>query len=200
MADQARARKLAKRISQIVAGALEHEVADPRLSKVTITDTRVTGDLREATVYYTVLGDSVDAEPDTAGAAAALNSAKGVLRTMVGAGTGVRYTPSLTFVADQVPDTARHMEELMARTRESDAEVARLAAGARPAGDPDPYRTPLDGTDKDAEDNTDDSTEDGAEDSSANGTADSSANGSANGTADADAAATSGPDDVPARA
>jgi ribosome-binding factor A len=133
---------LAKRISQIVAAALEHEVKDPRLALVTITDARVTGDLREATVYYTVRGATVDAEPDTAGAAAALASATGVLRSKVGAGTGVRYTPSLAFVADKVPDEARRMDELLARTRESDAEVARLAAGARPAGDADPYRTP----------------------------------------------------------
>jgi ribosome-binding factor A len=140
--DQARARRLAKRISQIVAGALEHEVKDPRLTMVTITDTRVTGDLREATVYYTVIGESVDAEPDFAGAAAALASATGVLRSLVGAGTGIRHTPSLAFVPDQVPDEARRMEELLARTRESDAEVARLAAEARPAGDADPYRAP----------------------------------------------------------
>ncbi|MFC4945496.1 30S ribosome-binding factor RbfA [Pseudonocardia sp. GCM10023141] len=142
MVDQARARKLAKRISQIVAGALEHEVKDPRLAMVTITDTRVTGDLQEATVYYTVLGATVDAEPDLQGAAAALSSATGVLRSMVGAGTGVRRTPSLTFQPDIVPDEARRMEELLARTRESDAEVARLAAGAQPAGDADPYRAP----------------------------------------------------------
>lgn len=142
MVDQARARRLAKRISQIVAAALEHEVKDPRLAKVTITDTRVTGDLQEATVYYTVLGETVDAEPDLQGVAAALNSATGVLRSLVGAGTGVRRTPSLTFVADIVPDEARRMEELLARTRESDAEVARLAASARPAGDADPYRVP----------------------------------------------------------
>ena len=142
MVDHARARRLAKRISQIVAAALEHEVKDPRLALVTITDARVTGDLREATVYYTVRGATVDAEPDTAGAAAALASATGVLRSKVGAGTGVRYTPSLAFVADKVPDEARRMDELLARTRESDAEVARLAAGARPAGDADPYRTP----------------------------------------------------------
>ena len=63
MVDQARARRLAKRISQIVASALEHEVKDPRLTMVTITDTRVTGDLRDATVYYTVLGETVDDEP-----------------------------------------------------------------------------------------------------------------------------------------
>jgi ribosome-binding factor A len=142
MVDHARARRLAKRITQIVAAALEHEVKDPRLKMVTITDARVTGDLREATVYYTVLGERVDAEPDTAGAAAALASATGVLRSLVGAGTGIRHTPSLTFVPDQVPDEARRMEELLARTRESDAEVARLAATARPAGDADPYRAP----------------------------------------------------------
>lgn len=149
MVDQARARRLAKRISKIVADALEHEVKDPRLSMVTITDTRVTGDLREATVYYTVLGATVDAEPDTAGAAAALASATGVLRSMVGAGTGIRHTPSLAFVPDIVPDEARRMEELLARTRESDAEVARLAAGALPAGDADPYRVPREPDDED---------------------------------------------------
>jgi ribosome-binding factor A len=142
MVDQARARRLAKRITQIVASALEHEVKDPRLKMVTITDTRVTGDLREATVYYTVLGERVDAEPDSAGAAAALASATGVLRSLVGAGTGIRHTPSLAFVPDEVPDEARRMDELLARTRESDAEVARLAASARPAGDADPYRAP----------------------------------------------------------
>jgi ribosome-binding factor A len=140
--DNARARRVAKRITQIVAAALEHEVKDPRLKMVTITDTRITGDLREATVYYTVLGERVDADPDNAGAAAALASATGVLRSMVGAGTGIRHTPSLVFVPDQVPEEARRMEELLARTREADAEVARLAAGARPAGDPDPYRAP----------------------------------------------------------
>lgn len=142
MVDHARARRLAKRITQIVADALEHEVKDPRLNMVTITDTRVTGDLSEATVYYTVLGDTVDSDPDVVGVAAALASATGVLRSKVGAGTGIRRTPSLAFVLDQVPDEARRMEELLAATRESDAEVARLAAGAVPAGDADPYRVP----------------------------------------------------------
>lgn len=148
MVDQPRARRLAKRISQIVAHTLEHEVKDPRLSMVTITDARVTGDLREATVYYTVLGRSVDEQPDHAGAAAALASANGVLRSTVGQQIGIRHTPSLAFVPDQVPDEARRMEELLARTRASDAELARRAANAVPAGDPDPYRAPR--TDDDA--------------------------------------------------
>jgi ribosome-binding factor A len=140
--DHARASRLSKRISQIVASALEHEVKDPRLAMVTITDARVTGDLHDATVYYTVLGNSVDAEPDTAGAAAALSSATGVLRSMVGQQIGMRFTPTLTFILDAVPDDARRFDELLAKARDSDAEVARLAAGAQPAGEPDPYKAP----------------------------------------------------------
>lgn len=132
---------MAKRIAQIVASALEHEIKDPRLSGVTVTDARLTADLRDATLYYTVRGESIDATPDTAGAAAALASARGVLRTKVGEGTGVRYTPSLTFVADTVPEDARRIEELLGVAQEADAEVARKATGAQPAGDPDPYRT-----------------------------------------------------------
>lgn len=142
MVDHARASRLSKRISQIVASALEHEVKDPRLAMVTITDARVTGDLHDATVYYTVLGNSVDAEPDTAGAAAALSSATGVLRSMVGQQIGMRFTPTLTFILDAVPDDARRFDELLAKARDSDAEVARLAAGAQPAGEPDPYKAP----------------------------------------------------------
>lgn len=140
MADPARARRLAKRIAQIVASGLEHEVKDPRLAMVTITDAKVTADLRDATVYYTVLGETVDAPPDTAGAAAALTSATGVLRSLVGRGTGVRFTPTLTFVRDEIPDGVRRIDQLLAEAHNADAEVARIAAGASPAGEPDPYR------------------------------------------------------------
>lgn len=147
MVDQARASRLAKRIAQIVASALEHEVKDPRLAMVTITDTKVTGDLHDATVFYTVLGETVDAEPDMAGAAAALASANGVLRSMVGQRTGVRFTPTLTFVPDAVPTNAKHFDELLARARDSDAEVARLASSASPAGDADPYKAPREESD-----------------------------------------------------
>jgi ribosome-binding factor A len=151
VADAPRARRLAKRIAQIVASALEHEVKDPRLAKVTITDAKVTADLREATVYYTVLPETLDGDPDTVGAAAALESAKGVLRTLVGQGTGVRFTPTLAFIADTVPDDVRRIDELLARARAADAEVARLANGASPAGDPDPYKPPREATDPEDE-------------------------------------------------
>jgi ribosome-binding factor A len=140
MVDVGRARKLSKRIGTIVASAIEFEIKDPPLAFVTITDTKVTGDLHDATVFYTVRGDTLDDEPDYEGAAAALERAKGVLRSKVGAGTGVRFTPTLAFVLDKLPDTARDMEDLLARARQADADLARIRQGATPAGDPDPYR------------------------------------------------------------
>ncbi|KAA2258599.1 30S ribosome-binding factor RbfA [Solihabitans fulvus] len=163
MADPARARKLAKRIAQIVASGLEHQVKDPRLAKVTITDAKVTGDLRDATVYYTVLGDKLNTEPDLQGVAAALESAKGVLRTLVGQQTGVRFTPTLAFITDTVPNDARRMEELLAKARESDAEVARLASGAEPAGELDPYRAPREDAEDDEDEDEDTEVHDTAE-------------------------------------
>ncbi|MFD8495497.1 30S ribosome-binding factor RbfA [Amycolatopsis sp. NPDC059657] len=147
MADPARARKLAKRISQIVASAIEHDIKDPRLDYVTITDTKITADLHDATVYYTVLGERLDSVPDVTGAALALEAARGVLRTKVGQGTGVRYTPTLTFITDNIPEDAKRIEDLLAKAREADAEVARLAAEAQHAGEPDPYKAPREDSD-----------------------------------------------------
>ena len=138
MADVARARKLAVRIREIVAATLETQVKDPRLGMVTITDAKVTPDLREATLYYTVYGDDVVRQES----AQALESAKGVLRSTVGKQTGVRYTPSLTFIADAIPETTGRIEDLLAAARAEDARVQELASSAAPAGDADPYRAP----------------------------------------------------------
>jgi ribosome-binding factor A len=140
MADPARARRLAKRICTIVASAIEFEIKDPGLEGVTIVDAKVTADLHDATVFYTVLGPTLDDEPDYAGAAAALERAKGALRTKVGAGTGVRFTPTLTFTRDTTADNVHRMEELLARARAADADLARVRSGAKPAGEADPYR------------------------------------------------------------
>ena len=140
MADAARARKLAVRIREVVADTLEMQVKDPRLGMVTITDARVTPDLREATVFYTVYGDDGALESSTA----AIESAKGVLRSAVGKATGLKFTPTLTFIADALPDTARHLEDALAAAREADAQLAAVRQGAQPAGEADPYRKPRD--------------------------------------------------------
>jgi ribosome-binding factor A len=145
MADPTRARRLAKRITAIVATELEHQVKDPRLAMVTITAATVTPDLRDAVVYYTVYGtqDEVDES------ARALASASGVLRSAVGRQTGIKFTPTLTFKPDTVPDNAHRIDELLERARMADAAVAEQAASARYAGEADPYRAPRERTDDD---------------------------------------------------
>src|SRR3954451_18923531 len=99
------------RVREIVAEVIERQVKDPRLGMVTVTDARLTPDLREATVFYTVWGD--DTVP--ADTAVARESAKGVIRSAVGRGTGLNHTPSLSFVPDGVPENARHIEDLLER-------------------------------------------------------------------------------------
>jgi len=147
--DAARSRRLAERIAVIVAEMLERRVKDPRLGFVTVTEARLTADLRDATVFYTVYGSPEEREES----AAALRSATGVIRTEVGRQLGLRHTPSLTFVADALPDSARRIDDLVAAARNADAELARAREGAQWAGDPDPYRKP-------AEDEWDEADED----------------------------------------
>jgi len=135
MTDPARVRKHAERVRELVAEALRG-IKDPRLGMITITDSRMTPDLREATIYYTVLGDVAE----QASTAAALESAKGLLRSTVGKALGLRHSPSLTFEQDVVQDTVRHIDELLAAAKESDAKVHALASKATYAGDAQPYR------------------------------------------------------------
>ena len=144
----ANTRRLAERISQIVAEMLERRIKDPRLGFVTVTEARLTNDLREATVFYTVYGTP----EEQAETAVALRSATGVIRSEVGRLIGLRHTPSLEFVADALPESARRIDDLVAAARQADAELARTREGAEWAGDPDPYRKPADDEDWDDED------------------------------------------------
>ena len=138
--NEQRARRLADRIQVIVAEMLERRIKDPRLGFVTVTDVRVTGDLREATVFYTVMGDQAEQEAT----AQALASATGLIRSEVGKQTGIKFTPTIAFVADAVPENAAHIEDMLRQARERDQEVAGIAADADFAGDPDPYKHPDD--------------------------------------------------------
>jgi ribosome-binding factor A len=152
MANSTRSAKLADRIKVVVAETLKTRIKDPRLGFVTITDTRITGDLREATVFYTVFGD----EEERASSAAALESAKGILRSEVGRQTGVKFTPSLTFILDAVPEGAKQITELLAKAAEQDARVREIAEGKSFAGEADPYKAPR----SDEEDDEDEADED----------------------------------------
>ena len=148
MADAARAAKMADRIKVIVAKRLERGLKDPRLGFVTITDVKVTGDLQHASVFYTVYGT----DEERADSAAALKSATGMLRTEVGRNITSRLTPSLEFIADAIPENAKHIEDLLAEARSRDTEVSALASTAQYAGDADPYLKPREFDEDDEED------------------------------------------------
>jgi ribosome-binding factor A len=140
--------KVGDRVKVVVAQMLERRVKDPRLGFVTITDVRMTGDGQQASVFYTVMGD----ETARAETAAALKSATGIIRSEVGKQLGTRITPSIQFFLDAVPETAKEIEDLLAKAKASDDAVAAQSAGATYAGDADPYKKPHEPSDDEIDD------------------------------------------------
>jgi len=136
MTDPAKVRRHAERVKELVAEVVRTQIKDPRLGMITITASRITADLREATIFYTVLGD-VAAQVSTA---AALESANWLMRSTVGKALGLKHSPTLTFIHDDVQEQVKHIDELIAVARASDAKVHELAAGATYAGEAQPYR------------------------------------------------------------
>jgi ribosome-binding factor A len=140
-----RVRRIADRIKVTVAEMLERRIKDPRLGFVTVTDVRVSGDTQHASVFYTVMGS----DEEVAGSAAALESAKGLIRSEVAKQLGTRHAPTLEFIHDALPENARHLEEVLAKVRADDAAMAASATGAQYAGEPDPYKKPHEQDDED---------------------------------------------------
>lgn len=133
-----RVRKIADRIKIIVAEMLERRIKDPRLGFVTVTDVRVSGDSQHASVFYTVLGE----EDSLAGTASALESAKGLIRSEVGKQLGIRHVPTLEFIHDALPETARQLDDVLARARQADEQIAAARANAQYAAGEDAYKKP----------------------------------------------------------
>ena len=157
MADAARAMKVADRIKTVIAEGLGQVVKDPDLGFVTITDVRVTNDLQHASIFYTVFGD----EKQRATTAELLATHRGKLRSLVGKNLGIRLTPTIEFIADAIPENAAHLDDLLAKAKAKDAEVAAAAAGATYAWEADPYRKPEDALEDEAlEDEADDTSDD----------------------------------------
>jgi ribosome-binding factor A len=150
-----RVRKIADRIQVIVAEMLERRIKDPRLGFVTVTDVRVTGDSQQATIFYTVLDAGADSEAALASTAAALESAKGLIRSEVAKQLGTRTAPTLAFIPDALPESARQLDEVLARAKEQDDAVA-AQRGSTYAGEADPYKKPREVEDDDLDDELDD--------------------------------------------
>lgn len=172
MADPARARKVADRIKVLAAETIERRIKDERLGFVTITDVRVTGDLQQSSIFYTVFGS----EPEQEATAQALEDNKGRIRSAIGKGLGIRLTPSIEFIRDAIPEGAAHLETLLAQAKQRDAELAQAAQGATYAGEADPYKRSEDGElDDDFDEDDDDADFDEDDGADLDGTPSSSA-------------------------
>jgi ribosome-binding factor A len=133
--DHARARRLAERIKVLAAEALARVVKDPDLGFVTFTDVRVTPDLSQARLYYTVMGSDYEVEKSKE----VLEANRGRLRKEIGSQLGIRITPTIELISDEVPEAADALNDLLAEARRRDEEVLKLAKNAQPAGEADPY-------------------------------------------------------------
>jgi len=138
MVDVARARKLAERIKVLVAEALERAVKDPDLGFVTITDVRVTPDLQNASIYFTVYGTPEEKQQS----AEIIEKNRGLIRREVGRGLSIRLTPTIEFIPDEVPEIAAHLNDLLAEAKARDAQVQAIAKEAKFAGEENPYKEP----------------------------------------------------------
>lgn len=137
MADPARAARLAQRIKVIIAEALRSRVKDENAELITVTDARVTNDLQNATVYYTVMASE---EETRAHVEEILEANRGVLRHEMGRQLSIRLTPTLEFVADEIPESAAHLEDLLKKAREQDEKVKNLRGNTDPVSG-DAYRS-----------------------------------------------------------
>ncbi len=138
MVDHDRARRLGERIKVLAAEALERGVKDPDIGFVTFTDARVTPDLAHAKIYVTVYGSDEEQQRTID----ALERNRGRLRGEIGHRLGIRITPTIELIKDEIPASAGALAELLAEAKRRDEELERIAKNAKPAGDADPYQKP----------------------------------------------------------
>ena len=152
-----RAARIAALIHRVIASNMESHLHDKRLANVTITEVRVTNDLQIAKVYWTQLGTAGKEQGERMRANQALQQAKGRLRTLVGAKAGLRLTPQIQFVYDEVPSEAHEIEDILVAARKRDEELAKARETAQYAGEADPYKKPREDEDFDDDEFDEDS-------------------------------------------
>lgn len=94
------------------------KIKDPRIGFVTVTDVQVTGDLQQATVYISVLGDEKQRENTLIG----LAKAKGFIRSEIGQRIRLRKTPEILFEFDESVDYGNRIESLLHQIHKEEKE------------------------------------------------------------------------------
>lgn len=114
-----RATRVAQLIQKELAGMLVNEVKDPRIGFATVTEVRLTDDLKSAKVFVSVYGSTEQRESSMQG----LRAAAGYLRREIAQRLKLRETPQLTFELDQTLDQAQRIESLLNAVSHGETEL-----------------------------------------------------------------------------
>ena len=109
MGNKLRIEKLQELIKQEMSKMLLKEIKDPRIGFVTVTDVEMTGDLREAKIYVSIMGGAEQVKSSLEG----LNSALGFIRREIGQRVRLRFTPEISFALDTSLDYGDHIQKLL---------------------------------------------------------------------------------------
>ncbi len=104
-----RADRVGDLLREIIAETLRRDLRDPRLRSVNLTEVRVSRDLRQAKVFFNLLGDGVSKDEALAG----LKSAAGFIRAKVGEQAKLRFVPAIEFAYDEFEENARRIDALL---------------------------------------------------------------------------------------
>ena len=128
MAKQLRIEKLQELIKQEMSKMLLTDLKDPRIGFVTVTDVEMTGDLREAKIYVSVMGGAEQVKSSLEG----LNSALGFIRREIGQRVRLRFTPEISFALDTSLDYGDHIQKLLLQVegdRDNNADNVQRSGG-----------------------------------------------------------------------
>lgn len=110
---QLRVEKLQELIKQEISQMILQELKDPRIGFVTVTQVEVTGDLREAKVYVSIMGGDEQVKESWQG----LQSSLGFIRREIGKRIRLRFTPEISFALDKSLDYSAHIQELLLKIK-----------------------------------------------------------------------------------
>ena len=113
---QFRRQRLGDQLQVELAVLIQREVRDPRVGFVTVTEVRMSPDLRHARVYVSILGEEEQKEESLA----ALDRARGFLKAQIGKRLRLRHVPELRFTVDETLDHAERIESLLEGTTDRD--------------------------------------------------------------------------------
>ena len=106
-----RCQKVADLLKKEIGVMLQREIKDPLIGFVTVTDVEVSGDLRSAKVYVSIMGDSPQKQASLRG----LERARPFIQNRLGEKVRLRFMPILRFILDESLEYGSRIDALIAQ-------------------------------------------------------------------------------------